>query len=58
MFEKVARIQIVVFGIVLGLSLIFALVFGAKIISNNFSKDFYLIFQRMKSRLQALQAKL
>ncbi len=39
MFEKVARIQIVVFGVVLGLSLIFALVFGAKIISKNFSKD-------------------
>ena len=39
MFEKVARIQIVVFGVVLCLSLIFALVFGAKIISKNFSKD-------------------
>ncbi len=39
MFEKVARIQIVVFAIILGLSLIFAFVFGAKLISNNFSKD-------------------
>ena len=32
MFEKVARIQIVAFGIILGLSLIFAFVFGAKLI--------------------------
>lgn len=39
MFEKVARIQIVVFAIILGLSLICAFVFGAKLISNNFSKD-------------------
>ena len=39
MFEKVARIQIVAFGIILGLSLIFAFVFGAKLISNNFSND-------------------
>ena len=39
MFEKAARIQIILFAIILGLSLIFALVFGAKILSNNFSKD-------------------
>lgn len=39
MFEKVARIQIVVFAVILGLSLICAFVFGAKLISNNFSKD-------------------
>ena len=30
MFEKVARIQIVVFGIILGLSLIFRLFFWCK----------------------------
>lgn len=39
MFEKVARIQIIVFSVVLGLCLAFGLVYGAKIISNNFSKD-------------------
>lgn len=39
MFEKVARVQIIVFAVVLGLSLILAFVFGAKLISNNFSKD-------------------
>lgn len=39
MFEKVARIQIILFAVVLGLSLIFALIVSSKVISNNFSKD-------------------
>ncbi len=39
MFEKIARIQIIIFAVILGLSLIAALVFGAKVVSNNFSKD-------------------
>lgn len=39
MFEKVARIQIIIFALVLGLSLIFGLVISSKVISKNFSKD-------------------
>lgn len=39
MFEKVARIQIILFAFVLGACLIFALIASAKVISNNFSKD-------------------
>lgn len=39
MFEKLARVQIIVFSIVLGLCLAFGLVYGAKVISSNFSKD-------------------
>ena len=35
MFEKITKIQLVLFALILGLSLII----GAKTISNNFSKD-------------------